>query len=359
MAELSPIERVMRFWNREPVDKMPFFTGMGMVLLPAIKKLGYKFPSIHRESSEKLAWAGIESARMFNLDSIVIPFDMCWESEALGNEISLYEDSDDILYPTIPYKNWTEVDQVDITQEQIDNILDTFPMTLIPEAIKICKKEAPELPVGAWQLGPFTQCGQTIELDKVLKAVFKQKEQVERILDRLSDLIIEIGKGLQAAGADFITLREPGVAADLLSPKTFKEIIQPRLTRILAAWKSPKVLHICGTTGPLVEMMWQCVTESGGQAVSFDIKNNLLESRKKLGNDAIILGNYDVFTLPCAQETTVEQAIEGIKVNIDGQVDAVWPGCDLWPDIKEENFRAMEKTAREYKIGPTPAVGRI
>jgi [methyl-Co(III) methanol-specific corrinoid protein]:coenzyme M methyltransferase len=40
-------------------------------------------------------------------------------------------------------------------------------------------------------------------------------------------------------------------------------------------------------------------------------------------------------------------------------VDAVWPGCDLWPDIKEENFRAMEKTAREYKVGPTPAVGRI
>jgi len=349
----------MRFWNREPVDKMPFFTGMGMVLLPAIKKLGYKFPSIHRESAEKLAWAGIESARMFNLDSIVIPFDMCWESEALGNEISLYEDSDDILYPTIPYKNWTEVDQVDITQEQIDNIMDTFPMTLIPEAIKICKKEAPELPVGAWQLGPFTQCGQTIELDKVLKAVFKQKEQVEKILDRLSDMIIEIGKGLQAAGADFITLREPGVAADLLSPRTFKEIIQPRLTRILAAWKSPKVLHICGSTDPLVEMMWQCVTDSGGQAVSFDIKNNLLESRKKLGNDAIILGNYDVFGLPCAEETTVEQAIEGIKVNIDGQVDAVWPGCDLWPDIKEANFRAMEKTAREYKIGPTPAVGRI
>jgi len=359
MAELSPIERVMRFWDREPVDKMPFFTGMGMVLQPAIKKLGYKFASIHRESAEKLAWAGIESARMFNLDSIVIPFDMCWESEALGNEISLYEESDDILYPTIPYKNWTEVDQVDITQEQIDNIMDTFPMTLIPEAIKICKKEAPELPVGAWQLGPFTQCGQTIELDKVLKAVFKHTAQVERILDRLSDMIIEIGKGLQAAGADFITLREPGVAADLLSPKTFKELIAPRLTRILAGWKSPKVLHICGSTDPLVELMWQCVVDSGGQAVSFDIKNNLLESRKKLGDDAIILGNYDVFGLPCAEETTVEQAVEGIKTNIDGLVDAVWPGCDLWPDIKEENFRAMEKTAREYKTGPTPAVGRI
>jgi [methyl-Co(III) methanol-specific corrinoid protein]:coenzyme M methyltransferase len=354
MAELTPIERVQRFFKREPVDKMPFFSGMGMVLLPAIKKLGYNFPSVHR-NAERLALSAVESARMFNLDSVVIPFDMCWESEALGNEISLYEDSEDILYPTIPYKNWSEVDQVEITQSDIDNIMDKYPMTLLPEAVEIVKKEAPDLALGVWQLGPFTQCGQT----KVLKAVFKDTARVEDILDKLSDMIINIGKALQAAGADFITLREPGVAADLLSPKTFKELIQPRLTRIMSAWKPPKVLHICGSTDPLVEMMWQIVTNSGGQAVSFDIKNNLLESRKKLGNDALIVGNFDVFGLPCAEETTVEQAAAGIQTNIDGKVDAVWPGCDLWPDIKEANFRAIEKTAREYKPGPTPAVGRL
>jgi [methyl-Co(III) methanol-specific corrinoid protein]:coenzyme M methyltransferase len=358
MAELTPIERVQRFFNREPVDKMPFFSGMGMVLLPAIKKLGYNFPSVHR-NAERMARSAIESARMFNLDSVVVPFDMCWESEALGNEISLYEDSEDILYPTIPYKNWTEVDQVEISQDDIDNIMDKYPMNLLPEAISIVKKEAPDLALGAWQLGPFTQCGQTIELDKVLKAVFKDTARVEDILDKFSDMIINIGKALKAAGADFLTLREPGVAADLLSPKTFKELIQPRLTRILTAWESPKVLHICGSTDPLVEMMWQIVTDSGAQAVSFDIKNNLLESRKKLGDDALIVGNFDVFGLPCAEETTVEQAIEGIRTNIDGKVDAVWPGCDLWPDIKEENFRAMEKAAREYNVGPTPAVGRL
>ncbi|MBU0735031.1 MAG: methyltransferase [Proteobacteria bacterium] len=358
MAELTPIERVRRFFNHEPVDKMPFFTGMGMVLLPAIKKLGYKFPSVHR-NAEKMALSSIESARMFNLDSVVIPYDMCMESEALGNEISLYEDSEDILYPTIPYKSWAELDQVEISQDDIDNAIEKYPLNILPEAIKIIKKEAPDLAVGAWELGPFTQCGQTIELDKVLKGVFKHKERVEDILDKFSDMIINIGKALQEAGADFITLREPGVAADLLSPRTFKEMIQPRLTRILSAWNSPKVLHICGSTDSLVDMMWQVVQDSGGQAISFDIKNNLLETRKKLGNNALIVGNFDVFKLPCAEETTVEQAIEGIKTNIDGLVDAVWPGCDLWPDIKEENFRAMEKTVREYKTGPTPAVGRM
>lgn len=357
MANLTPIERVKRFFNREPVDVMPFFSGMGMVLRPAIKKMGYKFPTIHR-NAERLARSGIESARMFKLDSVVIPYDMCWESQALGNEISLYEDSEDTLYPTIPTKKWTTLEEVKITQDDIQHLIDRYPMNIIPEAIRIVKKEAPELALGAWQLGPFTQCGQTIELDKVLKGVFKEKARVEDILDQFTEMIINNGKALLAAGADYITLREPGVAADLLSPRTFKELIAPRLTRILAAWRSPKVLHICGSTDPLIEMMWKAVTDSGGQAVSVDIKNNLLETRKKLGNDALIVGNFDVFKLPCAEETTVEMAVAGIKTNIDGLVDAVWPGCDLWPDIKEDNMRAIEQTARTYKLGPTPAVGR-
>ncbi len=354
MAELTPKERVLRFFNREPIDTMPFFSGMGMVLMPAIKKLGYKFPQVHVDA-EKLARSAIESARMFGLDSIVVPFDMCWESEALGNTISLYEDSEDILYPTIPEKKWKVLEDVQITDDDIENIMTRGRMPLIPEAIKIIKKEAPEYPVGAWQLGPFTQCGQTIELDQVLKGVFKKKDLVASILDRFTDMIIEIGKSLRAAGADYITLREPGVAADLLSPRTFKQVIQPRLTRILAAWDSPKVLHICGSTDPLVEMMNEC----GADALSFDVKNNIPETRKKVGDDVIILGYFDVFKLPCAEETTVEQAVEGIKENITSGVDAIWPGCDLWPDIKEENFRAMVATVREMGGTPTPAVGRL
>ena len=359
MAELTPIERVQRTFDREPVDVMPFFTGMGMVLLPPIKERGWPFPRVHLDA-EKLARSGIDSARYGKLDSIVIPYDMCWESEALGNTISLYEDSEDILYPTIPNKNWEEVEQVNITDDDIANIMTRGRMPLIPEAIKICKKEAPELALGAWQLGPFTQCGQTIELDRVLKAVFKKKDLVTNILNQFTDMICNIVQDLQAAGADFFTLREPGVAADLLSPRTFKELIAPTMTKILSAWKgNKKCFHICGSTDPICEMMWQCCVDSGTPMISFDIKNTLLDSRKKLGDDALIVGNYDVFALPCKEETTPDEARQGIRENIDGLVDAVWPGCDLWPDIKPDNWFAIEDETRTYKTGPTPAVGRL
>ncbi len=43
---MSGYERAMRTFRRKPVDTMPFFSGMGMVLLAAIKKLGCKFSQV-------------------------------------------------------------------------------------------------------------------------------------------------------------------------------------------------------------------------------------------------------------------------------------------------------------------------
>jgi [methyl-Co(III) methanol-specific corrinoid protein]:coenzyme M methyltransferase len=340
----------MRTFRKEPIDTMAFFSGMGMVVMPAIKKLGYRFPTVHKDA-EKLAWSAIESSRMFGFDSVVIPYDMCMESEAIGNTISLYENSEDILYPTIPQKMWTSMDEVKIPS----NIMELGRLPLIPQAIEIIKKEAPELPIGVWQLGPFTQAGQVLELDILLKGVFKQKAKVEATLDQLTDMCITIGQALQAAGADYITLREMGTGSDLLSPRTWKDVIQPRMRRILSAWKSPKILHICGATDLIIEMMNDC----GADVISVDIKNTLAESRKKLGDKTLLFGNFDVFALPCKEETTVEEAVAGIKKNIDGGVDAVWPGCDLWPDIKEANMRAIVQTTREYGSKPSACVGRL
>jgi len=351
MSKLTPKERVMRTFKKEPVDTMPFFSGYGMVVMPAINELGYAFPTIHTDAN-RLAQAAIQSAKMFDFDSVIVPFDMCCESEAIGNTISLYEDSTDILYPTIPEKMWKQLDQLEIPSD----LMKRGRMPMILEAIKIAKKEAPDYAIGAWQLGPFTMAGQLFELDVLLKGVFKQKKLVAEALDKITDMIIEVGKAQIAAGADYITLREMATGSDLLSPRTWKTVIQPLVKKIIAAWGDvPTVLHICGATDMIINLMNEC----GADAISVDIKNNLVETRKKVGDDMLIFGNFDVFELPCKEETTVEQAIAAIKVNIDGGVDAVWPGCDLWPDIKEENMRAIVKTAREYGKKPSPALGRL
>ena len=111
MAELTPKERVLRLLRKEPIDTMPFFSGMGMVVMPGIKKAGYNFPSIHTDA-ERMAMSAVWSAKLMGFDCVVVPFDMTMESEAIGNKISLYEESEDILYPTIPEKKWKSMDDV-------------------------------------------------------------------------------------------------------------------------------------------------------------------------------------------------------------------------------------------------------
>jgi [methyl-Co(III) methanol-specific corrinoid protein]:coenzyme M methyltransferase len=48
-----------------------------------------------------------------------------------------------------------------------------------------------------------------------------------------------------------------------------------------------------------------------------------------------------------------------IKKCIDDGIDAVWPGCDLWPDVKKENVEAYVQAVRKYGKEASPAVGRI
>ena len=54
MSELTPRERVMRLLRKEPIDTMPFFSGMGMVVMPGIEKSGYKFATVHTDAERIL-----------------------------------------------------------------------------------------------------------------------------------------------------------------------------------------------------------------------------------------------------------------------------------------------------------------
>lgn len=348
MAELTSKERVTRLFRREPVDTMPCFSGMGMVAIQAIEKMGIRFAEVHK-SAEKLANSAMQTAEMFGFDAVIIPYDMCTVPEALGRGVSLYEQSEDILYPTVPSK-WKTLDEVEIP----DDFLNKGRMPLVDEAFEIIKSKANgNYALGGWVLGPFTMAGQVIELDLLLKGVRKDKERVEAFLAKMTDLVTTVAQHYEAVGVDYITVREMGSGADLLSPKMWKTLIQPNLIKIFDSLKIPAVNHICGSTDLIIEMMNEC----GADALSVDQKNTMAETRKKLGNDVLLFGNFDPYgTLVQGDVAQVEPVI---KKCIDDGVDAVWPGCDLWPGLKQENVEAYVQTVHTYGVKPSPAVGRI
>ena len=348
MSTLTSKERVVRLLAKQPIDTMPCFSGMGMVTVPAIDALGIRFAQIH-SSAEKMADSAQKSMEMFGFDAAVVPYDMCTISEAFGLKISLYEDVEGILYPTVPQK-WATPEEVQIPSDYLQR----GRMPVVSQAIaRLKEKIGGRQAIGSWLLGPFTLAGQLVELDILMKMAFKEKARVEVLLDKLTDLIIDLGRHYRAQGADYLSLREMGTGADILSPRMFKTLIQPRLRRIFEAWASPRILHICGSTDLVIELMNDC----GAEVISVDHKNTLSESRKKIGNQVLLFGDYDGFTLP--SKATPEEIKAAIQKCIDAGVDAVWPGCDIWPDINPENMLAINRNIRELGQGPTPAVGRL
>ena len=348
MSELTGKERVQRLFKREPVDTMPCFSGQGAVVVQAIEKMGSQFAKIHTDA-RLMAESAITSAKIFNMDGIVIPYDMATVAEAMGRGISLYDGADGIIYPTVPNK-WKTLDEIDIPKDYMSR--GRLPM--VDEAFKIIKDEAPDLGVGAWVLGPFTLAGQIMELDILLKGLKKKKDETAAFLDEVTKVTIDMCRHYQDLGVDFISVREMGSGTDLLSPRMWKTLIGPNLTKVFDSISIPCVNHICGSTDMIIEMMHGC----GADALSVDQKNNVAETRKKLGNDVLIFGNFDPYnTLTQLEDMTQVEAV--IKKCIDDGQDAIWPGCDIWPDIKAENMETYVRTVKEYGKKPSPAVGRI
>jgi [methyl-Co(III) methanol-specific corrinoid protein]:coenzyme M methyltransferase len=348
MAAMTPRERVQKFFRREPVDTMPVFSGMGLVTIQAINQMGIRFAQVHG-SADYLARSAMTSADIFGFDSVVVPYDMCTMAEAMGRGVTVYENAEGVLYPTVPDK-WTSLDDVKLEEGWIEK----GRMPFVEEAFKILLNQADgKYAVGAWVLGPFTLGGQVIELDLLLKGAARERERVEAFMETMTDAVIEVAKRYQALGVDYMNVREMGSGTDLLSPRMWKQLIQPYLKRIFSELNSPKILHICGGTDLIVDLMNDC----GADALSFDQKNNLAETRKKIGNDVILLGNFDPWDTLCQREAADVPGI--MRACIEAGVDAVWPGCDIWPEVKPDNVHAWVNTLREEGKKPTPAVGRV
>lgn len=333
-------ERVLKIFRREEVDRPACFSGMGNVTEEGIKKLGFRFADIHLDA-KMMAETAASTHKMFGFECGVVPVDLCVEAEALGCAVNVYPHAEGILYPTIKEKLIHNEDEMDVKIPA--GLAERGRVPLVKEAIRLLKADiGNNAAVGSYVLGPFTLAGQIMELNDLLKLSFKKADKVAKLLDVMADALIVVAKEFEAAGADYITVREMGATSDVLSPRVFKNLILPPLQKVIKEIKGFSVLHICGKTNDIVTFMM----EAGPTAISVEQKNDVAETRKKLGNDAVIFGNYDPYNvLVTGDEELVRSTM---RKCIDNGVSAVWPGCDIWPTVPPANMIAMMDEVNKY-----------
>jgi [methyl-Co(III) methanol-specific corrinoid protein]:coenzyme M methyltransferase len=339
-TELSSKERVLKFFAREEIDRLPVFSGYGNVTVHGLEKYGWNFAQIHVDA-HKMASMAASTPQLFGLECAVVPFDMGVEAEALGAGVNFYSHHTDIVYPTITKKVSETVADLDL---QVPSDMATAGrIPLVVDAIRQLKAEVgDQVAIGAWVLGPYTLAGQLVDIGDLAKMAFKKKAMVDGVLDKLADVLIDISKIYREAGADYITVREMGAGPDILSPRIFKTLIRPHLEKVFKGLDSPKILHMCGDTNTIVEEMALC----GADAVSVDQVNDVAESRKKLGSNVCILGNIDPYKVIVTGKP--EDVDNAVKEAVANGVNAIWPGCDIFPTAPKENMLALIAATQKY-----------
>ncbi len=323
-------ERVMKFLKGEKVVPPPVFSGMGNVVTPVLEKHRIIFSKSHRDPVLMAKAAG-GSYTDFGFECAVVPFDLGVEAEALGAEMNYYDDVEGLLYPTVKTKCVKYAEDVKMPAD----LANAGRIPVVTGAIKELKsKHGNEIAIGAYVLGPFTMAGQVMELDELYEESFLDPERIGKILEKLSDVIIEVFKVYRDAGADYFILREMGGTSDVMSPKSFRSLIKPHVIRIISEMPRPAILHICGDTNAIVQDMAEC----GADAISVDQKNNLTDTRLKIGSDVILLGNFD--PVKVLHRGKPEDVGEAVLECLRSGANAVWPGCDLWPEVPAENMTA-------------------
>jgi len=339
-TELNARERVLKLFRREKLDRVPVFSGMGNVTVHGLEKHGWRFSDIHTDA-RKMADTAASTFQLFGFECAVVPFDVGVEAEALGARLNFYSHREDIVYPTVSQKLAEKVKDFDL--QMPPDLTRAGRIPVVVEAIRHMKKELDDqIAIGAQVLGPYTLAGQLVELSDLSKAAYKDTATVSSILNTLAEALIGIVRIYREAGADYITIREMGATGDILSPRMFTTLIKPPLERIFSAIESPNVLHMCGDTDSIVEQMAAC----GADSISVEPKNHVAETRQKLGPEALILGNVDSFGVMVQGKP--EDVDRAVKESIDNGVNAIWPGCDIWPTVPRENMEALMAAVQKY-----------
>ncbi|MFZ5632547.1 MAG: uroporphyrinogen decarboxylase family protein [Bacillota bacterium] len=334
-------ERVLSILANKDADRMACFSGMGNVLTASLGEYGYKFPEVNKDP-EKMAKTAAYTYKATGFECGVVPYDMCIDAEALGCVMNDYENVDQLLYPTIKEK--IVHSEEDMLKLKIpDKVWERGRYPVVTEAIRLLKGDiGGEVAVGSWMLGPFTIAGQLMDLNDLFKLVFKKPDLVNGMLETLTELVITMALKFREAGADYICIREMGATTDVLSPRNFKQVIDPHLQKIFAGIGSPNILHICGSSNIIMKNM----QASGADAISVEIKNDLAKSREDIGYEPLLFGHIDAYSvLVLGNPESVAQATLN---SIEGSVDSVWPSCDIWPEAPVANVRAMVDTVKEY-----------
>ncbi len=172
-----------------------------------------------------------------------------------------------------------------------------------------------------------------------------------RIMELGTEISIQVGKALIAAGVDGIYIGDAWASASIISPEQYRRFCMPYHARAAEEFHRMGVkvyLHICGNADPILEMM----ADTGVDAIEpLDPLGgvNLAAAKRRVGRRCCLKGGLNTLTLLRGTPEEVAAEVRScIRDAAEGGGYLLGSGDDIPRDAPKENLQAMVQAAWEY-----------
>jgi [methyl-Co(III) methanol-specific corrinoid protein]:coenzyme M methyltransferase len=300
-----------------------------------METIGIFWPEAHSDP-RKMAELSASTYELTGLEMAGVPYCLTIEAEALGCFIDLGSRKDSI--PQVTGTPFKESEEVKIPED----FLTTKRVPVIMEAISILKEHVGDtLPIVAGMTGPFTLACYLSGIEAMLKGLIRKPDKYLGFIELATKVGAIYGQALIEAGADVISIADPNASSDIISPRMFRGIVKPAITRIVEVIKGASFLHICGNCTPIIKDM----VETGVDSISISDKVDAKQAKQLVEGKAKVAGNIST-NVTLALKKPIDVWNE-CRAAIDAGVDILAPSCGIAPMTPNENLRALVEAAKE------------
>jgi [methyl-Co(III) methanol-specific corrinoid protein]:coenzyme M methyltransferase len=339
MADVfSPKERLARVLNKTKADRPPVICPGGMMnaaIVEVMEGSGYTLPAAHH-SAELMSALAEDVREKTGFENFGIPFCMTVEAEALGSEVDYGSLK---CEPKIAREVFSGVEEVKYLPA--GSILKNKRAASVVDAVYSLSNKHPDIPVIGSVTGPISLAASIVDPITFFKDLYKKKEASHRLLNYVSEQIIDYAQHIAENGAAAISIADPTATGEILGPKLFAEYVVPYINKIIEGVSKsnvPVIVHICGD----IKTVKKHFPDLQGKAISVDAMVNL-KALKEEYNSLTTMGNLSTYLLEFGNPEKVYAATQNLRKR---DIDIFAPACGLSTSTPLENIKAFTSVVK-------------
>ncbi len=337
---MTPKERFLNRLQGKEVDMTPVGCTTTYGVMELMKKCGAERPLADTDpvAMTELALAGYNIAGFEWIKAM--GWDITPISEVLG--CVLGEPKIDLQYYIKEHPLAESLDKLDCPSDLLQR--GRFPA--YKENFRLLKEKiGDEAVIFGESEGAWTAACNLVGTEQFMKWTLKKKEQhkVPQVLEVTTKALIEVINFAFDCGADYYCIAEPSSGPALMSPKTWKQFVQPLMTEVVSKSKGPIVLHICANTDMIIPMM----CDTGVAGISIEEKADLKKAVEVAHEKGVrVFGN--VATATTLFMGTPEECYKESVECLENGTDFLTPGCGVAPNSPLDNVLQLRKARDDF-----------